>query len=56
LLNTGDAIITHKNQQGVEQDNGRFSRLLMEIRDEFRNENIPAKNVSSTYINHSGGA
>lgn len=38
LLDTGDAIITHKNQQGIEQDNGRFSRLLMEIRDEFKND------------------
>lgn len=38
LLNTGDAILTHKNKYGKEQDNGRFSRLLTEIREEFRNE------------------
>lgn len=57
LLNTGDAIITHKNKNGEEQDNGRFSRLLMEIREEFKNEvsNQP-KNNSSDFTLHSGGA
>lgn len=38
LLATGNAIITHKNANGEEQDNGRFSRLLMEVREELRNE------------------
>lgn len=38
LLDTGDAILTHKDKYGKEQDNGRFSRLLTEIREEFRNE------------------
>ena len=38
LLNTGDVILTHKDKYGKEQDNGRFSRLLTEIREEFRNE------------------
>lgn len=33
-----DAILTHKDKYGKEQDNGRFSRLLTEIREEFRNE------------------
>ena len=36
LLATGDAKITHKNAKGIEQDNGRFSKLLMEVRDELR--------------------
>lgn len=36
LTNTGDSIITHKNRQGIEQDNGRFSRLLMKLREEFK--------------------
>lgn len=36
LLATGEAKITHKNTNGVEQDNGRFSKLLTEIRDELR--------------------
>lgn len=36
LLATGEAKITHKNANGVEQDNGRFSRLLTEIREELR--------------------
>ena len=29
---------------------------LIELNNHINNENIPAKNVSSTYINHSGGA
>lgn len=36
LLSTGDAILTHKNERGQEQDGGRFSKLLMQIRDEIR--------------------
>lgn len=36
LTNTGDSVITHKNQQGIEQDNGRFSRLLTKLREEFK--------------------
>lgn len=36
LLATGDAILTHKNERGQEQDGGRFSKLLMQIRDEIR--------------------
>jgi predicted NAD-dependent protein-ADP-ribosyltransferase YbiA (DUF1768 family) len=35
LLATGNATLTHK-YKGVEQDNGRFSKLLMEVRDELR--------------------
>jgi hypothetical protein len=35
LLATGNALLTHKNEVGVEQDNGRFSRLLMEIREQL---------------------
>lgn len=57
LLNTGDAIITHKNKSGEEQDNGRFSRLLMEIREEFKNEiSNQQKSNSSDFTLHSGGA
>lgn len=37
LLDTGDAILTHKFK-GKEQDKGRFSRLLMEIRQELKDE------------------
>lgn len=29
LLSTGDAVLTHKNERGQEQDGGRFSKLLM---------------------------
>jgi hypothetical protein len=36
LLATGNAKLTHKNKLGVEQDNGRFSKLLTEVRDELR--------------------
>ena len=36
LTNTGNSTITHKNKQGVEQDNGRFSSILTRIRDEFK--------------------
>ena len=36
LLSTGNAEITHKNANGVDLDNGRFGKLLMEIRDELR--------------------
>lgn len=39
LTNTGNSTITHKNQQGVEQDNGRFSSILTKIRDEFKTNN-----------------
>jgi predicted NAD-dependent protein-ADP-ribosyltransferase YbiA (DUF1768 family) len=35
LLATGNAILTHK-YKGVEHDNGRFSKLLMQVRDELR--------------------
>ena len=35
LLATGNAKLTHK-YKGVEQDNGRFSKILMEVRDELR--------------------
>lgn len=46
LLATGDAVITHKNAKGEEQDNGRFSRLLMEIREELRNESKQQETIS----------
>lgn len=46
LLATGDAVITHKNAKGKEQDNGRFSRLLMEIREELRNESKQQETIS----------
>ena len=36
LLSTGDAVFTHKNERGQEQDGGRFSKLLMQVRDEIR--------------------
>lgn len=36
LTNTGNSTITHKNQQDVEQDGGRFSSILTKIRDEFK--------------------
>ena len=39
LLDTGNAILTHK-YNGVEQDNGRFSKLLMEVREELRPKNV----------------
>jgi predicted NAD-dependent protein-ADP-ribosyltransferase YbiA (DUF1768 family) len=35
LLATGNATLTHK-YKGVEQDNGRFSKILMEVRDELK--------------------
>ena len=39
LLDTGDATLTHKFK-GKEQDGGRFSRLLMEVREELRASNL----------------
>ena len=38
LLATGKAELTHK-YNGVEQDNGRFSKLLMEVRQELASNN-----------------
>ena len=35
LVSTGDHQITHIGQDGKEEDNGRFSRILTKIRDEF---------------------
>jgi len=37
LLATGNTEITHKNKEGIEQDKGRFSKLLMEVRSELSN-------------------
>jgi predicted NAD-dependent protein-ADP-ribosyltransferase YbiA (DUF1768 family) len=39
LLETGNMQITHK-LGGVEQDNGRFSKVLMEVRDELRGDKV----------------
>ena len=39
LLATGNATLTHE-YKGVEQDNGRFSKLLMEVREELRGKII----------------
>ena len=50
LTNTGDSIITHKNRQGVEQDNGRFSRLLTKLREEFKSL-LPNSNSTSSTTN-----
>ena len=46
LLSTGDAVLTHNNENGIPQDvvNGesRFAKLLMEIRSELRiKQSIP---------------
>lgn len=48
LTNTGDSVITHKNQQGIEQDNGRFSRLLTKIREEFKSLDNKSNSTLST--------
>jgi exodeoxyribonuclease-5 len=37
LLDTGNATLTHKFK-GKEQDGGRFSKLLMEVREELRDQ------------------
>ena len=37
LLSTGNAELTHKFR-GIEQDGGRFSKLLMEVRNELRDK------------------
>ena len=50
LINTGDSVITHKNRQGVEQDNGRFSRLLTKLREEFKSL-LPNSNSTSSTTN-----
>lgn len=50
LYATGDAIFTHKNQQGVEQDNGRFSRLLTSVRSEIQELATPLQNVIGNII------
>lgn len=36
LSETGNKEITHKNSEGIEQDNGRFSSLLTKIRSELQ--------------------
>ncbi len=41
LLATGNATLTHM-YNGVEQDKGRFSKLLMEVRGELRPTQTPA--------------
>jgi predicted NAD-dependent protein-ADP-ribosyltransferase YbiA (DUF1768 family)/septal ring factor EnvC (AmiA/AmiB activator) len=43
LLETGNMQITHK-LGGVEQDNGRFSKVLMEVRDELRGDQVDIEN------------
>lgn len=50
LYATGDAVFTHKNQQGVEQDNGRFSRLLTNVRSEIQELATPLQNVIGDVI------
>lgn len=39
LLSTGNATLTHK-YKGKEQDGGRFSKILMEVRDELSNKSV----------------
>ena len=48
LLATGNAILTHK-YKGEEQDNGRFSKILMEVRDTQHSE-TPIIKVDKTLI------
>ena len=58
LLATGNATLTHQ-YKGVEQDKGRFSKVLMEVRNELRPTQPSTQNQPtdlSTYTNHSGGA
>jgi len=43
LLDTGNMQITHK-LGGVEQDKGRFSKIIMEVRDELRGDRIDMEN------------
>ena len=43
LLETGNMQITHK-LGGVEQDNGRFSKVLMEGREELRGDQVDIEN------------
>lgn len=47
LLATGNATLTHK-YKGKEQDNGRFSKILMEVRDELRGTTQQDKNDYET--------
>lgn len=46
LLATGNATITHK-YKGAEQDKGRFSKLLMQVRSELTVPTPPAQTVES---------
>lgn len=58
LLDTGSATLTHK-VKGVEQDNGRFSEVLMRVRDMLRENGSNTQSQSNTpseFTNHSGGA
>lgn len=45
LLDTEDAVLTHK-YKGVEQDNGRFSRVLMKIREELRQDSSESAQIA----------
>jgi ribA/ribD-fused uncharacterized protein len=49
LLATGNALLTHKNEKGIEQDNGRFSRLLMEIREQLYQMSLQDKQELPTF-------
>jgi len=55
LLATGNATLTHK-YNGVEQDKGRFSKLLMEVRDELKSTQTSTGVKPTDFTNHSGGA
>jgi predicted NAD-dependent protein-ADP-ribosyltransferase YbiA (DUF1768 family) len=49
LLATGNALLTHKNERGVEQDNGRFSKLLMEIREQLYQTSLQNQEEMPTF-------
>lgn len=54
LLDTGDTMFTHMSN-GYEQDKGRFSKVITNVRQMLREQpttNVPMKE----YVNHSGGA
>jgi predicted NAD-dependent protein-ADP-ribosyltransferase YbiA (DUF1768 family)/alkylated DNA repair dioxygenase AlkB len=55
LLATGNATLTHK-YNGVEQDKGRFSKLLMEVRNELKSTQPSTGVKPADFTNHSGGA
>jgi len=54
LLETGDAAISHKDSSGKEQDKGQFSRLLMELREEYGGTGVVQPGITTPTFTQGG--